>query len=329
MTFRAVLLRLGVAALGSVVAACAGLPPSQPQQPTARDQAPGFYRIWLGDFEVTALSDGTSPFQAAWLTNVSPANIETGLSKHFLKAPVETSFSAYLVNTGTKIILVDAGTGSFLGPALGKLLDNLAAAGYRPEQIDEIYITHLHVDHVGGLVSGDKIAFPNAIVRADEHDAAYWLSDKNMKNAPADMKLFFEGARASLNPYIAAGKFKPFDGDTELVPGIKAVATRGHTPGHAFYVAESNGQRMVFWGDLVHVASLQLPNPSVTVVFDVDNKAAVTQRRKAFADAARRGDLIAASHISFPGIGRLRTEGKGYAWVPINYAVKAATSPTP
>ncbi|MFM9862145.1 MAG: MBL fold metallo-hydrolase [Micropepsaceae bacterium] len=278
---------------------------------------------------MTALSDGTSPFQAAWLTNVTPANLEKGLAKSYLNAPVETSFSAYLVNTGTKIVLVDAGSGALLGPALGKLLGNLAAAGYRPEQIDEIYVTHLHADHVGGLMSGGKIAFPNAIVRADAHDAAYWLSDENLKKSPADMKIFFEGARTSLNPYIAAGKFKPFDGDTDLVPGVKAVATRGHTPGHAFYVAESKGQRMVFWGDLVHVAALQLPNPSVTVIFDVDNKAAVVRRRKAFADAANRGDLIAASHISFPGIGRLRAEGKGYAWVPINYSVKAATTPAP
>ncbi len=125
-----------------------------------------------------------------------------------------------------------------------------------------------------------------------------------------------------MNPYIKAGKFKPFDGDTDLVPGVKAVAMRGHTPGHAFYVAESKGQKIAFWGDLVHVAALQLPNPSVTVIFDVDSKAAAAQRKKALADLAKQGTLIGAAHIAFPGIGRLRADGKGFAWAPLNYAAK-------
>lgn len=322
MTIGAVLSRLCAAVFVSAAMACAGSPVAVPVSAAAREQAPGYHRVWLGDFEVTALSDGTFPFEAAWLTNVTPANLEKGLAEQFLTHPVETSFSAYLVNAGGKIVLVDVGSGALLGPRLGKLLINMAAAGYRPEQVDEIYVTHLHADHVGGLMSGDKMAFPNAVVRADKHDAAYWLSDENLAKAPENMKLHFDGARASLNPYIKAGKFKAFDGDTELVPGVNAVATRGHTPGHAFIVAESRGQRMVFWGDLVHVAALQLPDPSVTVIFDVDNKAAAVQRRKAFADAAKRGDLIAASHISFPGIGRLRAEGRGYVWQPINYSVK-------
>lgn len=314
--------RICAAALLTLATACASLPASPPESSTAPDPTPGYYRVWLGDFEVTALSDGTSPFQSAWLTNVTPARIDKALAREFLSSPVETSFNAYLVNTGQKIVLVDVGSGALLGPRLGKLLTSLAAAGYQPGQIDEIYVTHLHADHVGGLMKGNDLAFPNAIVRADKHDAAYWLSDENLKKAPADMKLFFEGARTSLNPYIMAGRFKPFDGDTQLVPGMKAVATRGHTPGHTFIVAESKGKRIVFWGDLVHVAALQLPDPSVTVVFDVNSKAAAAQRRKAFADAVKHGDLIAASHISFPGIGRLRAEGKGYAWQPINYAVQ-------
>lgn len=315
------LYRLFAVMLLGFAAACAGMPTTY-NSSTTNQQAPGYYRVWLGDFEVTALSDGTSPFQAAWLTNITSARLEKGLAKQFLSSPVETSFNAYLVNTGEKIVLVDVGSGTLLGPRLGKLMVNLAAAGYRPEQIDEIYVTHLHADHVGGLMDGNVMAFPNAVVRADKHDAAYWLSDENLKKAPADMKLFFEGARTSLNPYIKAGRYKPFDGDTQLVPGVRAVATRGHTPGHTIIVAESKGQRMAFWGDLVHVAALQLPDPSVTVIFDVDSKAATAQRRKALADAVKHGDLIAASHISFPGIGRLRAEGRGYEWQPINYSVK-------
>lgn len=286
-----------------------------------KTQAPGFYRVMLGDFEITALSDGTSPLDLEqFLTNTSPAKVNKALAKGFLKSPVETSFNAYLVNTGQKLVLVDAGAGSLLGPALGKLLASMTAAGYKAEQVDEIYITHLHADHVGGITADGKIVFPNAIVRADKNDVDYWLSDDNLKKAPAEMKVFFEGAQSALKPYIKAGKFKPFDGNTELVAGVKAVATRGHTPGHSFVVAESKGQKMVFWGDLMHAAAVQFVNPGVTIVFDVDAKAAAAQRRKAYGEAARQGYLVASAHISFPGIGRLRAEGKGYAWLPVNYS---------
>lgn len=319
------LLRVSALAVAlAATAACATFPNTATAgAPAPKTQSPGFYRVMVGDFEVTVLSDGTSPFETdKWLTNIKPAQVDKALAKHYLKSPVETSFNAFLVNTGNKLVLVDTGSSTLLGPALGKLLLNMTAAGYAPEQVDEVYITHLHADHVGGLMNGDKLAFPNAIVRADRHDADYWLSDENLKKSPEAAKLFFEGARTSLNPYIKAGKFKPFDGDTELVPGVKAVAMRGHTPGHAFYVAESKGQKIVFWGDLVHVAAVQLPNPSVTVIFDVDTKAAASQRKKALAGFAKQGTLIGAAHLSFPGIGRLRAEGKGYTWLPLDYSAK-------
>ena len=289
--------------------------------PMVKTQAPGFYRLMLGDFEITALSDGTSPLELdKVLTNIKPAQLKAALARSYLQAPVNTSINAFLVNTGDKLILIDTGAAKLFGPALGKLLGNLAAAGYRPEQVDEIYLTHLHADHVGGLMQGDKMAFPNAVVRADQHDADYWLSEENLKKAPEAMRSFFQGAQASLNPYIKAGKFKSFDGDTQLATGLRAVASRGHTPGHSFFVAESKGQKMVFWGDVIHAAAVQFPDPAVTIQFDADSKAAAAQRRKAFADAAKQGYLVAAAHISFPGIGRLRAEGKGYVWLPVNYS---------
>ena len=153
--------------------------------------------------------------------------------------------------------------------------------------------------------------------------ASRWagLSQANLDKAPADAKDFFKGAMASLNPYVKAGKFKPFDGDTELVPGIRAQAARGHTPGHSVYVAESKGQKLVFWGDLMHVAAVQFAQPSVTIQFDTDSKAAAVQRKKAYADAAKNGHWVAAAHLAFPGIGHLRSEGAGYRFVPANYTV--------
>ena len=130
----------------------------------------------------------------------------------------------------------------------------------------------------------------------------------------------FQGAMVSINPYVKAGKFKSFQGNTDLVPGVKAVANYGHTPGHTLYVIESRGQKLVLWGDLMHVAAAQFENPAVTIKYDTDSKAAAAQRKKAYRDAAKQGYLVASAHLSFPGIGHLRAEGKGYVWLPVNYS---------
>ena len=288
--------------------------------PQVKTQAPGYFRVMLGDFEVTALSDGTVALPVdKLLTGTTAPKTAKALARSFLKAPLDTSVNAYLINTGSKLVLVDTGAAKLFGPTLGNLADSLKAAGYQPEQVDEVFITHMHADHVGGLMNGDKLAFPNATVRADQHDADFWLSQANLDKAPADAKGFFQGAMASLNPYVAAGKFKPFNGDTELVPGVRALATPGHTPGHSVYVVESQGQKLVLWGDLMHVAAVQFADPSVTIQFDTDSKSAARQRKRAYADAAKQGYLVGSAHLSFPGLGHLRTQGKGYEWVPVNY----------
>jgi glyoxylase-like metal-dependent hydrolase (beta-lactamase superfamily II) len=253
------------------------------------------------------------------LGNTTPEKVASALSQNHLKDPLETSVNGFLINTGTKLILIDTGAANLFGPTLGNLVNNLKASGYQPEQVDEVYITHMHADHVGGLMSGDKLVFPNAIVRADQHDADYWLSQANLDAAPEEAKGFFHGAMASLNPYVKAGKFKSFKGDTELTAGINATASYGHTVGHTTYVVESKGQKLVLWGDLMHVASVQFPEPSVVMGFDTDIKLAAIERKKAFADAAKQGYWVAGAHISFPGIGHLRAEDKGYVWIPANY----------
>jgi glyoxylase-like metal-dependent hydrolase (beta-lactamase superfamily II) len=287
--------------------------------PLVKTSAPGYYRMTLGAFEVTALSDGTADLPFTQLLNAPKANIEKALAKSFLKDPVESSFNGFLINTGSKLVLIDTGAGKLFGPTLGRLAANLQAAGYQPEQVDEIYITHMHPDHIGGLASDGKRVFPNAIVRVDQHDADFWLSAANLEAASKDDKGFFQGAMASLKPYIDAGQFKPFDGNTDLVPGIKAIAARGHTPGHSIYSVESQGQKLLLWGDLIHLGAMQFAAPDVTIKFDTDNKSAAVQRKKAFAEAAANGYWVAAAHLSFPGIGHVRHEGKAYAWVPANY----------
>lgn len=297
-----------------------GLSDVQAAAPMVKQSAPGYYRMMLGDFEVTALSDGTVTLPVnKLLTNTTPAKVDQMLAKSFLKSPVETSVNGYLINTGEKLVLIDAGAAGLFGPTLGKLLDNLKAAGYQPEQVDDILITHMHPDHVGGLANNGMRVFPNATIHADKHEADFWLSEENKNKASADAKGFFEGAMASLLPYTKDGKLKTFEGAASIVPGIKAVADHGHTPGHSMFLIESKGEKLVAWGDLLHVAAVQFAQPDVAIQFDTDSKPAVVQRKKAFADAAKQGYWVAGAHLPFPGIGHIRKEGKGYAWVPANY----------
>ncbi len=298
-------------------------PTAAAEAPMVKTQAPGYYRMMLGDFEVTAISDGTVKLPVRdLLTNTTPAKVDAALKRAAIAYPVETSVNAYLINTGSKLVLVDTGAAGLFGPTLGNLLTNLKASGYQPEQIDEIYITHMHPDHVGGLMSGGAVAFPNATLRIDKADTDFWLSEANMKAAPKDSQGFFQGAMASVNPYVAAGKLKTFTGGVELVPGIRSQATHGHTAGHSVFIVESKGEKLVLWGDLMHVAAVQFDNPAVTIKFDSDSKPAAKERAKAYAAAAKGGYIVGVSHISFPGLGRVRANagGKGYTWIPVNYS---------
>lgn len=287
--------------------------------PMAKTSAPGYFRLMLGAFEVTALSDGTVELPVDQLLSETAVKTSKTLARSFLKAPLETSVNAYLINTGNKLVLIDTGAAGLFGPTLGKLLANLKASGYEPAQIDEIYLTHLHPDHVGGLMSNGVLAFPNAIVRADQHESDFWLSQANMDRAPAASKGFFQGAMGSLNPYVAGNKYQSFNGNTELIAGVKSYSSVGHTVGHTSYVIESEGQKLLVVGDLIHVPAVQLDQPNVTIAFDSDPKAAAAVRGKVFRQAVNDGALIGAAHIQFPGLGHLRSVGKTYQWVPVNY----------
>ena len=313
-------LRQGMAALAGSLLMLSFSPMAQAAAPQVKTQAPGFYRMMLGDFEVTALFDGTLDLEPKkLLTNTTQEQVGKLLDRGFEKDAVPTSVNGYLINTGSKLVLVDTGAGGLFGPTLGNLQANLKAAGYQPEQVDDVLITHMHGDHVGGFVQDGKLVFPNATIHAGQEDADFWLNKANLEKASAEMKGFFQGAMASLNPYVEAGKFKGMKGGTELAPGIKAVPAHGHTPGHNIYVVESKGQKLVLWGDLMHVAAVQFAQPQVTISFDVDSKPAAVERKKAYADAAKGRYLVGSAHLPFPGLGHVRAEGKGYVWVPVDY----------
>ena len=292
---------------------------AQAAPPQAGGQAPGWFRMKLGSFEVTALNDGIFklPVDKLLQTN-DPSLVARRLQHAYLGVPLDTSVNAYLVHTGEKLVLIDTGYAN-TSASIGLMLGHLRASGYSPEQVDEVYITHFHGDHINGLTDKDgKAVFPNAIVRADQRESGFWLGDESQ--APEAARGGMANAKRVMKPYLAAERFKPFDGATELVKGLRAVPTYGHTPGHTIYVAESGADKMVFWGDLMHVAAVQFKNPEVTIQFDSDPSKARPQREAQYKDAAAGGYYVGVTHVSFPGIGKLRADGSGYEWIPANYS---------
>ncbi|MBV8629142.1 MAG: MBL fold metallo-hydrolase [Paraburkholderia sp.] len=296
------------------------IPCAHAAAPQVRTQGPGFYRTMLGSYEVTALLDGTHDFPVdTVMTHVTRDEIDRDLANDELSLPVQGSINAFLINTGSQLILIDTGAGALYGDCCGRLLANLRAAGYSPEQVDMVLLTHMHKDHVGGVDLNGKAAFPNAVVRASRREAEYWLDARNKSTAPAFLSSFFDAAAQSVAPYVAMGRFQPFDGDATLAPGIHALAAPGHTPGHTAYVVQSGDQTLLVWGDIIHVASIQLRNPAVSVEYDSDASAAQQTRYGLLDLAAKRHYLIGAAHIAFPGLGHVRPDGGGYRWVPLNY----------
>src|ERR1700694_5496291 len=288
--------------------------------PQIRDQAPGFFRLKVGDLEVTTLYDASAVFQLDWLKG-QKATI-AGVAKALQQDPhlLDAADSGFLVNTGKQLILVDAGAGTWYGGgAFGRLAGSLRGAGYTPEQVDLVLITHLHADHVGGLTShdGDRV-FPNAEVYVAKAESDFWLSPEIAAKAPKDAQPFFQSAQAIAAPYIKAGKWHTFSGSESIVDGMQLVPLPGHTPGHTGYEFSSKGQKILFWGDIIHAQRVQLQHPEITATFDIDQTAAAATRRQLLPKLAREGILIAGPHTSlFPALGRLRKEGSGYRWVPV------------
>ena len=287
----------------------------------ARPETPGWYSTQIGRFTVTALWDGAldMPVDKVF-ARPGQAELKALLARAYLPMTMPLSVNAFVVDTGTRVVMIDTGTGTsrMFGDRLGKVQANLRAAGYTPEQIDEIYLTHMHTDHVGGLTVDGRAVFPNAIVRADAREAGHYLSREKMAAHPDDRE-DFESAMAMLDPYVKSGRFRPFDGRTELIPGINARPAYGHTPGHTVYEVRSDGEKLVLWGDLMHVAAVQLPLPAATVSFDAMPAQSAANRAQIYREAEREGAWIAAAHIGFPGIGKIRADGKGgYSWVPVS-----------
>ena len=284
------------------------------------DQVPGFYRLKIGDLEVTALFDGPGVFDVNWL-NGEKTKADVLKALHEDSHTLDVADTGYLVNTGKQLILVDAGSGTSFGEGkFGHLAGNLRSAGYTPEEVDIVLVTHLHSDHIGGLTTPDgKIVFPHADIYVAKADSDFWLSPEIAAKAPKDAQQFFQSAQGIAAPYIKAGKWHTFSDSDQIVDGVQIVPLRGHTPGHTGYEFSSQGKKILFWGDVMHVQRLQLPDPKITVVFDVDPTAALATRDQLLRKLANEDVLIAGPHMLFPGLGRLHNESGTYRWAPVAF----------
>ncbi len=315
---RALPFALALVSSVSFYSALANPAPAAAQQVTS--QGADVYRLRIGAVPVVALSDGSVPQDLhQLLQHTTPAQIDALLRRNFQANPVEASINAYLVQLPGRLVLIDTGSGELFGPgAGGGLIASLKRAGFEPGQITDILITHVHSDHAGGLVKDGRRVFENATIHVEKPDLDFFLDATAPKRTGYDQQ-YFDVAAKTLKPYIDAGRVKPISADGDVVPGISATLHPGHTPGSAFYTLRDGGETLVFVGDIVHSAAAQFPNTAVTIAYDEDAPAAARVRTEAFDTFARDRTLIAVPHMAFPGIGHVRRDTTGFAWVPVNY----------
>ncbi|WP_312952633.1 MBL fold metallo-hydrolase [Superficieibacter sp.] len=289
-------------------------------------QPAGGYSIQVGDARVTSFTDGTVPQDLyPLLQHTTRQHIDGLLAKSFQANPVELSINAFLIEYPGHKILVDTGVGQLFGPGLGgRLVESLATQGIRPQDITDVLLTHAHSDHEGGLVKDGQRVFTNASVYVGKPDVDFFFNNENQKKTGYDQQ-HFDFAQRALGPYLKAGKLRTFSASAELLPGITGTVHPGHTPGSAFYTLQRAGERIVFIGDIIHVAPVQFAEPAITITYDENPAQAATVRQTAFADFAKEGELIAAPHLPWPGIGHIADNARGgYNWIPVNYTNRAA-----
>jgi len=310
-------------ATSGTAAAAALLPglatPASAAAPAAGKQATGLYRYRIGSYEMTALHDGTwfRPIDDKFIRNVAWADVQKALADNFLptdKLPLP--FTALLVNTGARLVLIDTGTAGQLAPTAPGIGPTLAAAGIDPKAIDVILISHFHPDHINGLRGKDgERVFPNAEVNVPAPEWAYWMDDANLSAAPEAARPGFLNVRRVFKDM--AGDVKRFEPGKEVAPGITSIAAYGHTPGHTAFAVASGNQSMLVLGDTTNHPWLFVRNPDWQAVVDVDGAVAAETRRKMLDRAAADRMLVQGYHFPFPASGYITKRGSGYDLVPV------------
>jgi len=318
MLDRRMLLRAGSAAVGAT--ALAPTAPALARAPQLGKQAqPGFYRFKLGAIEITVVSDGTLAFPAETLWGDRAEDAKGLLKSTFQPSrPVGLQINTILVNTGDKLVLIDAGCGvDKFQKTTGRLVGNLAAGGYAPGDIDMILFTHAHFDHLWGISDGENasLLFPSAEFVASETEVAFW-SDPELpgKVSPAQKPLVTQA-----NLKLAGPRLRLIKAGAEVAPGVTTFDTAGHTPGHMSVHISSGSEEMLLTGDVVVNSAVSFLHPEWPFGFDLDVPLA-TKARMAFLDrAAADKTLVGSYHLPFPGFGHVVREESGYRWLPADW----------
>lgn len=277
-------------------------------------QVVGVQNFRVGDWVVTALLDGAIPIGPENFANLTPEEAQNFVAAAFLDSvEVVTGVNAYVLRNGEETVLVDAGgAGAF--PGLGGLSAALRAAEIDPNSVGRILLTHMHPDHIGGLLGDGGAVFPNATVHVHAADLEFWTNAEIKAQVPENVQPFFDLAVAAAETYN--DKIQTFEGEVDLLPGIRTRTLPGHTPGHTGFEMSSGDDAMLIWGDIVHVAAFQFPKPEAAIGFDVDSDAAIATRQAVMAEVAERRVAVAGMHLPFPGVGFVSQEVSGYRFTP-------------
>jgi glyoxylase-like metal-dependent hydrolase (beta-lactamase superfamily II) len=263
----------------------------------------------VGDIEVAAVGDGVLAAPLDVILGMDKAEVERLSGK---KDTITISVNAFLLRLNGKWALVDAGSGNTMGPTLGKLPDNLRALGVAPEAIETIFLTHLHPDHSNGLVDdAGHAVYPNAEIVLHETEAGFWLDRDPSSGATERVRRNIAKAAVTTAPYRRRMRTVR---DGEAMPGISALGLAGHTPGHTGWLIQSGNDGLLIWGDLVHLASIQIARPDTPLVYDVDPQAACATRKRMFDRVAGDRLMVAGMHLDFPGFGTIVRKGMGFAF---------------
>jgi len=315
----------GAAAVGAATALTPlGALTARAAVPPAATQAPGFYRYKVGAYECTSINDGARsfPLPDTFVKNVPKEEVVAAAEAAYMpKGMVTVPFNPQLINTGSKLVLIDCGNGiATYEPtkgAVGRTMQNLAAAGVDPKSIDVVLISHLHPDHTNGIRAADgSMAFPNAEIMVPAKDWEFWMSDENAAKAQSNemMKNYFNNVRK-----IYAGiesKVTKYDWGKEVAPGITSVAAPGHTPGHTAFVIASGSSKILIQSDVTNIPEFFLRNPDWHVAYDADPVLAQETRHKFYDMAAAEKATVVGFHFTFPSIGHVEKDGTKYRLIP-------------